>query len=67
MSSLLQQAFARAENLPEWEQDALAAFILEEIAASDQWNHSQKQPQRPSAKVKQPQVNHTRHAQLMQS
>ena len=38
MTTLLKQAFAQAEKLPDWEQDALAAFILEEIAASYQWN-----------------------------
>ncbi len=38
MTTLLKKAFAQAEQLPEWEQDALAAFILEEIAASQQWN-----------------------------
>lgn len=37
MTALLKQAFAKAEQLPKWEQDALAAFILEEIAASQQW------------------------------
>ena len=43
MNTLLKKAFAQAEQLPEWEQDALAAFILEEIAASQQWNRdSQK-------------------------
>ena len=38
MTALLKQAFAQAEKLPAWEQDALAAFIMEEIAASYQWN-----------------------------
>lgn len=38
MTTLLKKAFAQAEQLPEWEQDALAAFILEEISASQQWN-----------------------------
>lgn len=42
MTALLKQAFAQAEQLPEWEQDALAAFILEEIAASQQWNQASK-------------------------
>lgn len=48
MTTLLKKAFAQAEHLPEWEQDALAAFILEEIAASQQWNQAN---QRKEAKT----------------
>lgn len=44
MTALLKKAFAQAEQLPPWEQDALAAFILEEIAASQQWNEVSRQP-----------------------
>lgn len=43
MTSLLKKAFALAQQLPEWEQDALAAFILEEIAASQQWKQAGQQ------------------------
>ncbi|MCA9933596.1 MAG: hypothetical protein KC415_06715 [Anaerolineales bacterium] len=42
MTTLLKKAFAQAEQLPEWEQDALAAFILEEIATSQQWSRDAK-------------------------
>ncbi len=41
MTKLLKKAFAEANRLPEWEQDALAAMILDEIADSRQW---QKEP-----------------------
>jgi hypothetical protein len=37
MTELLEKAFNKATNLPSWEQDALAAFILEEVAASHSW------------------------------
>jgi len=37
MTKLLKKAFAEANRLPEWEQDALAAMILDEIADSRQW------------------------------
>ncbi len=49
MTTLLNKAFAQAEQLPEWEQDALAAFILEEIAASQQWNQAKKKKAAKSA------------------
>lgn len=32
MTKLLLEAIAEAKQLPEWEQDALAAMILDEIA-----------------------------------
>ena len=32
MTKLLQEAIAEAKRLPDWEQDALAAMILDEIA-----------------------------------
>ncbi len=37
MTKLLKKAFAEANRLPEWEQDALAAMILDEIADNRQW------------------------------
>ena len=37
MTKLLKKAFAEANRLPEWEQDALAAMILDEIADNHQW------------------------------
>ncbi|MCA9968798.1 MAG: hypothetical protein KC425_01210 [Anaerolineales bacterium] len=50
MTSLLKKAFMQAEQLPEWEQDALAAFILEEIAASQQWNQQSSKPRKQAAR-----------------
>lgn len=55
MTALLKQAFAQAEELPEWEQDALAAFILEEIAASYQWDKLEHPHQRKTSRAKQQQ------------
>ncbi|RMG98076.1 MAG: hypothetical protein D6706_07580 [Chloroflexi bacterium] len=40
MTKLLEEAFAKASKLPRWEQDALAAMILEEIADNQQWKES---------------------------
>lgn len=40
MTKLLKKAFAEARRLPEWEQDALAAMILDEIADSREWQTS---------------------------
>jgi hypothetical protein len=40
MTKLLEEAFAKASRLPRWEQDALAAMILEEIASNQQWKNA---------------------------
>jgi hypothetical protein len=40
MTKLLKKAFAEAKRLPEWEQDALAAMILDEIAESQAWQET---------------------------
>jgi hypothetical protein len=37
MTDLLNEAFAKAAQLPPEEQDALAALILEEMASEKQW------------------------------
>jgi hypothetical protein len=40
MSRLLERAFAEASKLTESEQDALAAWLLEELAADQRWERS---------------------------
>lgn len=47
MTTLLEEAFAKAAQLPPKEQDALAALLLEEIAAEKRWEglFSQSQDQ----------------------
>lgn len=37
MTKLLEKAFTEASKLPEREQDALAAMILEELASERRW------------------------------
>lgn len=37
MTQLLQQAFGEVQKLPESEQDAIAAMILEELADEERW------------------------------
>jgi len=37
VTKLLEKAFAKASELPEREQDALAAVILEELASERRW------------------------------
>lgn len=37
MTSLLKKAFRKAEQLPEDQQDALAAALLEELDSEDRW------------------------------
>jgi hypothetical protein len=39
MTTLLQKAFAEAEKLPSAEQDLLASWLLEELAAEDAFDH----------------------------
>ncbi len=43
MTKLLKKAFAEANRLPEWEQDALAAMILDEIADSRKWQQTRSE------------------------
>ena len=40
MTKFLEEAFAEASKLPEQEQDALAAVILEELASERRWDHA---------------------------
>jgi hypothetical protein len=40
MTRLLEQAFVEANKLPEDEQDALAKFLLEELAAERRWTRT---------------------------
>lgn len=40
MTKLLEEAFAEASKLPEQEQDALAAVILEELASERRWDQA---------------------------
>jgi hypothetical protein len=40
MTRLLEEAFAEASKLPESEQETLAAWILEELAAERRWNQT---------------------------
>ncbi len=40
MTKLLGQAFAEANKLPEDEQDALANFLLEELASERRWTRA---------------------------
>ena len=38
MTKLLEQAFAQASQLPEQEQDAIAALALQELASDQRWD-----------------------------
>lgn len=38
MTKLLEHAFARANTLPESEQDAIARLVMEEIESERQWD-----------------------------
>ncbi len=40
MTKLLEEAFAEASKLPEAEQQALAAWILEELASERRWQEA---------------------------
>ena len=40
MTQLLEKAFEKASELPEEEQDDLAAFILEELESERQWEQA---------------------------
>ena len=40
MTKALQDAFAAASQLPDEEQDSLAAAILEEVAVEERWDSS---------------------------
>lgn len=45
MTQMLEQAFAEVAKLPDEEQDAFAAWIVEELASEQRWSHSFAQSQ----------------------
>lgn len=50
MTKLLEQAFARAQSLPEPEQDVLARLLIEEIDSERRWDELfARSPDRPRA------------------
>jgi len=51
MTTLLEEAFVRASQLPPKEQDALAALLLEEIASEKRWEALFSQSQEQLAKL----------------
>ncbi|MCI0439076.1 MAG: hypothetical protein L0177_08080 [Chloroflexi bacterium] len=51
MTELLEKAFAEASKLPEDEQEALAAWILEELASERRWAESFARSQDALAKL----------------
>ena len=51
MTAALQEAFEKAAALPPERQEALAAIVMEEIAAEDRWQHSFAQSQDALAKL----------------
>jgi hypothetical protein len=51
MTTLLQQAFSQAAQLPALEQDALATLLLEEMADEQRWEKSFAQSQDTLAKL----------------
>jgi hypothetical protein len=57
MTQLLEQALSEVKKLPEPEQDAIAALILEELADERRWQdafaRSQEQLSRLAAKVRE--------------
>ncbi|MGE0874427.1 MAG: hypothetical protein AB7O31_07135 [Burkholderiales bacterium] len=40
MTSLLEKALSQVEKLPDAEQDAVAAILLEELASEQRWSES---------------------------
>lgn len=52
MTKLLLEAMAEAGRLPEWEQDALAAMILDEIAENKRCMRAKIKNQNPDLLVK---------------
>lgn len=40
MTELLERAFAKAAKLPKQEQNALAAWVLEELASEQRWDRA---------------------------
>ena len=46
MTQLLERAFSEASKLPEKEQDAVAALLLEELASEKRWDQAFASSQR---------------------
>ena len=51
MTELLQQALAKVQKLPDAEQDAIAAIILEEIADERRWDEAFARSQEQLARL----------------
>jgi len=51
VTTTLQEAFKKAASLPPDQQEALAAILMEEIAAEDRWQQSFAQSQDALAKL----------------
>ena len=51
MTELLQQALAEMQKLPDVEQDAIAAMILEEIADERRWDEAFARSQEQLARL----------------
>jgi hypothetical protein len=51
MTQLLEQALAKLQELPESEQDAIAALILDELADEERWQESFARSQDQLAKL----------------
>jgi hypothetical protein len=51
MTQLLEKALAEIARLPEPDQDALAAIVLEEIASEQRWSESFSQSQDALARL----------------
>ena len=49
MTKLLEEAFQKAATLPEGDQDAIAAILLEEIKSEQKWNELFSRPEGQSA------------------
>ena len=45
MSQLMEQAFLKARQLPEQEQEAIASIILQEIESERRWDESFARPE----------------------
>jgi hypothetical protein len=51
MTELLERAFTEASKLPEKEQDAVAALLLEELASEQRWEAAFAASPRPLAEM----------------
>jgi len=51
MTELLERAFTEASKLPEKEQDAMAALVLEELASEQRWETAFASSQHPLSEM----------------